>query len=275
MTAVGVSPLLGAADVPEASRALHALAADLLEELDAILPLALHGSDEATRRYVAAYRALADRLLGAARSAFPDRVVTDADGRPAVAGGDGAPSRALVEALEHGAAEAPFTAWTTGRPLGEAVGLELLARVRALAGAAPLPAPADPPPPPEDDLGALRFLRRVRFHLDHPDGEPLLRVMDTFALSKADLGRLFGVSRQAVDGWLRHGVPADRQEKLAAVLAVADLLARKLKADRVAGVARRPAEAYGGATMLELVAADRHRELLASVRASFDWSTAA
>jgi hypothetical protein len=38
---------------------------------------------------------------------------------------------------------------------------------------------------------------------------------------------------------------------------------------------RRPADAYGGKTMLELIAADEHGELLAQVRDSFDWTSAA
>jgi hypothetical protein len=67
-------------------------------------------------------------------------------------------------------------------------------------------------------------------------------------------------------------VPAERQEKLAALLALCDVLERKLKRDRIAGVARREAAAYGGHTMLQMIADDRHRELLESVRDAFDWS---
>jgi hypothetical protein len=96
-----------------------------------------------------------------------------------------------------------------------------------------------------------------------------------FQLSKSELARLFGVTRQAVDGWLAHGVPGERQEKLATLLALADLLERKLKGERIPGVARRRADAYGGRSMLELIAEDRHRELLDLTRTSFDWSAAA
>ena len=55
--------------------------------------------------------------------------------------------------------------------------------------------------------------------------------MRVFELSKSELGRLFGVTRQAIDGWRVGGVPADRQEKLASMLALADLLERKLIVD--------------------------------------------
>jgi hypothetical protein len=61
------------------------------------------------------------------------------------------------------------------------------------------------------------------------------------------------------------------QEKLAAALALGDLLERRLKTGRLPAVARRPADAYGGLTMLDLIARGHHRELLQGVDASFDW----
>ena len=53
------------------------------------------------------------------------------------------------------------------------------------------------------------------------------------------------------------------------------MLERKLKTDRIAGVARRAADAYGGLTMIEMITADRHLELLDSVRGAFEWHQAA
>ena len=73
---------------------------------------------------------------------------------------------------------------------------------------------------------------------------------------------MFGVSRQGAKDWLERGVPADRQNKVATVAAITDLLERKLKADRIPGIARRAADAYDGYTILELIALDRHGELL-------------
>jgi hypothetical protein len=108
---------------------------------------------------------------------------------------------------------------------------------------------------------------------------PLPRLLDeieaSFGLSKTELGRLFGVSRQAVDQWRARGVPGDRQEKAATIAATADLLSHQLKAERLPGIARRPAPAYGGLTMLEMIERDRHRDLLERVRAAFDWASAA
>jgi hypothetical protein len=100
-------------------------------------------------------------------------------------------------------------------------------------------------------------------------------IQAAFGLSNSELGRLFGVSRQAVDQWRARGVPGGRQEKAATVAATADLLSRQLKAARLPGIARRPASAYGGLTMLEMIERDRHRELLERVRDAFDWAAAA
>jgi phage terminase Nu1 subunit (DNA packaging protein) len=101
------------------------------------------------------------------------------------------------------------------------------------------------------------------------------QIQATFELSNAELARLFGVRRQAVGQWRSRGLPGSRQQKAAAVAAVADLLSRRLREERIPGLSRRPAEAYGGRTMLEMIAADRHLELLDEVRRSFDWTATA
>src|SRR5437867_12845569 len=106
-------------------------------------------------------------------------------------------------------------------------------------------------------------------------GVLLDEIEEVFALSNSSMGRLFGVSRQAIGQWRARGVPGSRQEKAATVAAIADLLLHSLKPERIAGAARRPAAAYGGLTMLEMISRDRHRELLDLVRASFDWATTA
>jgi hypothetical protein len=275
---VTASPLL-AGNVQRVRRALRELdGGELLTALGIQLERALEGSAEATREYVRCYHVLTLRVLDEAQRARPDVVVRTADGHLAFMDVKGTPRRAPVEALETAAAEAPFGPWTTRFPLEEAVALDLASRVRQLIGLRAL-VPADPgvgEVVDVDDLTARRFLRRVRFHLNHPDEEhPLRRLMDAFELSKTELGSLFSVRRQAVDQWLERGVPSERQEKVQTLIAICDLLERKLKPGRLAGVARRPAEAYGGKTMLELITADRHRELLELVRESFDWASAA
>jgi hypothetical protein len=108
-----------------------------------------------------------------------------------------------------------------------------------------------------------------------PVASLLDEIQDAFGLSKGELGQLFGVSRQAVDQWRARGIPGARQEKAATIAAVADLLSHGLKPARLPGIVRRPARAYGGLTVLEMIERDRHRELLEQVRGSFDWATAA
>jgi len=108
-----------------------------------------------------------------------------------------------------------------------------------------------------------------------PTTSLLDEIQQAFELSNVELGRLFGVSRQAVGEWRLRGVPGSRQEKAATVAAIADLLVHSLKPQRIPGVARRPAPAYGGLTMLEMIARGRHRELLDLVRGSFDWASSA
>lgn len=103
----------------------------------------------------------------------------------------------------------------------------------------------------------------------------LQRVQRIFDLDRGALGRLFGVSRQAVSSWLAEGVPSARLPKLVTILEIADLLSRQLKPGRLPGVARKPARAYGGLSLLEMVEADRHEKVLELVRRSFDWAATA
>jgi DNA-binding XRE family transcriptional regulator len=279
MAATRTASALFSRNLEGVRRALRELdGGELLPALGFQLKRALEGSDDATREYVRCYHALTLRVLDEAHRARPDVVVRTADGHLVLIDVKGAPRRAPVEALETASAEAPFGPWTACFPLEEAVALDLTSRVRQLIGLRALDLSPAHPGVGEvvDDVTGLRFLRRVRFHLNHPDEEhPLRRLMDAFGLSKTELASLFGVRRQAVDQWLERGLPAERQEKVQTLVAICDLLERKLKPGRLPGAARRPADAYDGKTMLELIAADQHRELLELVRNSFDWASAA
>jgi hypothetical protein len=100
-------------------------------------------------------------------------------------------------------------------------------------------------------------------------------IAETLELSETELGRLFGVSRQAVGQWRERGVPSNRMAKVATVAAICDLLRHRLKPERIPGIARRPAKAYGGLSMLEMIEQGREDQLQAKVRQSFDWAASA
>jgi hypothetical protein len=97
----------------------------------------------------------------------------------------------------------------------------------------------------------------------------------TFELNETELGRLFGVSRQAVGQWRERGVPSNRIVRVTTVAAIGDLLGHQLKPERIPGIARRPADAYGGLSMLEMIERGREDELLRMTRRSFDWASPA
>jgi hypothetical protein len=272
-TPTAKNPLLDAIDAEQVTACLHEIGGSVIDDLRVNLNAALAGSELHTRLYVRDYKRLTNQLLGAVQATNPERIV--ADGAELLIAVHGRPARTHTSLLQSCSVHAPFSTWAGRYELGDAVALDLTSHIRVLVGGVRLPAPDSEPPADFDDLSAQRFLRRVRYFLDHDAEPPIERIMRVLALSKSDLGRMFGVSRQATDGWMELGVPADRQEKLSAVLALCDLLERKLKSNRAPGVARRAADAYGGLNMLEMIAADRHNELLDSVRNSFAWSQAA
>ena len=104
---------------------------------------------------------------------------------------------------------------------------------------------------------------------------PLRRAMTTLDLSSSDIAGLMGVKRQAVEKWLLAGPPAERMGKIGALAEIADILRYRLRDGMPPVVVRRGAEAYGGRTMLEVIAQGEHEWLLKSVRDSFDFTRVA
>ena len=113
----------------------------------------------------------------------------------------------------------------------------------------------------------LEFERRCR--------SPLRRAMATLDLSSRDMAGLMGVTSQAVDKWLLGRLPVERMGKIGAIAGIADLLRHRLRPGMPPVAARRPAEAYGDRTMLEVIADDEHEWLVRSVRDSFDFARVA
>ena len=269
--------VLDATNPKAAVAAIDVAAPGLRRRLGAALGPALRGRPAGVRRYVRAHRELAERVLAAMHEARPDLVIRDDAGEYCVAHADGRCSRTSIELLRSFAADAPFSPWVQSAGLGTGVALDLLARARALVpGVEPLLLPVDAAfPRLDDDPDALlRFTRLVVQELQ-AERSDLEHAQIVFGLSVTELGELFGVTRQAASLWLIDGPPSARLPKVASVAAVADILAHRLKPGRIAGIARKPSAAYGGRSMLELIAADEHERLLESVRRSFDFAATA
>lgn len=132
---------------------------------------------------------------------------------------------------------------------------------------------------PRDDIDEYFFSRfckaLAQAQQDMVGSEPLRRTMGILNLSKTDVGHLMGVSRQAVDKWLLAGPPTDRIPKIGAMAELADILRYRLLPGLPEAVVRRPAEAFAGRTMLELIANDEHDWLLQTTKDSFDFSRVA
>jgi DNA-binding transcriptional regulator YiaG len=233
-----------------------------LGEIEFSFQGAIGGDPQGVRAYVAAYRELSARILDAVRELHP--------------GLDGTAVEApwIRAVLEREAMGAPFTVWARMLGTGRGVAVTIVARLREmLPGAEPLQAP------PEgrftewdfDEAAMARFYRAVLEELERPEG-PLERIRKVLGISRTELAHLFGVRRQALDQWSARGVPGDRQEKLATLGEISDLLAAKLKADRIPGVVRRTATAYDGRTALAAIADGDEERVLAELRDAFDWA---
>jgi hypothetical protein len=221
---------------------------DLLavDELARWLPDALRGDERAARRYARAWRDLVVALL----AEHPE-----------------APA-AAAPVLDHLALTAPFD------PAGPQHAL-MSAASGIISGMTPpgRPSPAAIATLP-DTADYQRFSRYVLLEISGA-GTGLEGLLAAWHMTVTEMGTLFGVRRQAVGQWLDDGVPALRQPKLATMLRVAELLERNLLSERIPAVVRAPSDRWNGATMLDLIAADRHEELLVDVARSFDWAASA
>jgi len=99
--------------------------------------------------------------------------------------------------------------------------------------------------------------------------ESFARTIEVWNLSQAEAARFFGVSRQAVGKWLRHGVPPERAGAVSDLAAATDLLVLHLKRDRIPAVVRRPIQVLNGITLIDLLAQGDTRTLLATCRDMF------
>jgi hypothetical protein len=239
----------------------------------------------AAREFVLHWRRLADGLLGLLHRQRPDVIVEQADGRLLIIDAKGEAVETTLDRVLAVAAVAPCSGWVARAGLGRGIALRLLAEVREeVPGAVPLVPKAglcSHWAPGEGIRTAVRLIGRALAEPSEGDDPPagstslLKRAMDLFEIDRTELATLFGIRRQAVEQWERRGVPAERRAKLATMVAVGELLGRRLRPGLLPGVARRTAPAYQGRTMLQMIRDDRHDELLEDVRNSFDWATTA
>jgi hypothetical protein len=99
---------------------------------------------------------------------------------------------------------------------------------------------------------------------------PLERFVTLWGLSGAEAARAFGVSRQAFAKWQENGVPAEREVALADLGTATEVLARRVKRERIPAVIRRRAELLGGKSLYEMACEGRHQDVLDAVRRMFD-----
>jgi hypothetical protein len=282
----GTTALLSEPDPRAAARVVERRFGTELDRLERGVLRAAAGDPAGADLYLEAWTALAGALVGHATA--PPAALRHARVRRARA--------PLIprERLLAAALAAPVSAWAerAGLRVGLALALVNLLRETLPAGR-PLGLPSDTQPAWASDEARRRamalILDAIRRMVEsdtmsrpapetatsRADATALRRVGEVLRLDHQGLAEAFRVRRQAVDQWFQRGVPADRQAKLSSLLALAELLARKLRAGTVPGVARTAAPAYGDRTMLQMIAADEHDALLADVRASFDWSSSA
>jgi DNA-binding XRE family transcriptional regulator len=277
-----VAERLLTASTPRAvARAAASLGGDSVARIEASLPRAVSGERDQIRAYVHAYRDLTGRVLEAAHRARPDLIAVDEAGRVRVvetkAYRRGPTETPWVKAvLEQEAMSIPFSAWvgTLGPGHGTAGAVAALLRSMLHGTVALTPPNGRLPHWQLDERQLVRFSRAVLDELSRTH-TPLDHIGELLGLTQTQLAALFGVRRQALDQWVTRGVPADRQEKLATVGEIADLLAAKLKRDRIPGVVRRAATAYGDRSILDAIAAGDEERALTELRDAFDWAAAA
>lgn len=279
MTKTSVSDLLTSQDPNELSELARHLGSEIVDRLSAVVPKARRGNPAAVRSYVRCWRALENRLLAAFHEASPDVVVRTEEGVLLIADVKGRPSDHLTEVLDQEALNAPFSVWVQAVGDGSGIAVHMIAAVRRFTGQSPVPVPEHLLSPllfieASRTLEPARFLRLAYRELE-AERDPLDRVADIFDLTDTDLARLFGVSRQRIAQWREEGVPVSHQPKLNSIARIADILERNLMPDRIPGIVRTTASAFGKRTLLEQIEQDRHEDALRRVEDSFDWAKTA
>ena len=109
-------------------------------------------------------------------------------------------------------------------------------------------------PPTASPSPARRPRRRKKPEgIRHQLAQALAQVRDTFLLTDTELGRLLGVSRQAIGQWWSRGVPVAQMAEVDRLRELAEVIARDVQPARIPAVIRQPADDLGGLTLLQYV----------------------
>lgn len=256
---------------------------EAIGQIEESLPRALAGDLGQVWVYMSAYCSLTDNILDAVSEYRPDLVSVDKDKNVLIVELKSRRNRSpraetmpwLKASLASEAMSAPFSEWVGSLGAGRGTAVALVELVRKVL---PETKPVKTPPKRQrpdweiDGADVVRFYRAVTEFLEQRE-HPLERVQRVLDLNRTELAKLFGVSRQAIERWERQVIPAERQERLASVAAICDLLSANLKSERIPGAVRRSASAYGGRSILEATAAGDDDLVLSELRNAFDWTS--
>lgn len=238
-------------DLAAASRAACEAVPDIAAALDRLMPHLVSDGDRMMVRRYFTFIDVAAQSLTALPARHPEALP---------------PASVVYQLLRRDSVELPWVA-----PSADGIGVltVLVDRLRGFAGGLPQQCVLM-----RHDIDVHRFdwfLKSIaEIEHEQQSGSPLRRAMTTLDLSSSDVADLMGVKRQAVDKWLLAGPPVDRMQKIGVLAEIADILRYRLRDGMPAVVARRAADAYGGRSMLELIARDEHEWLRRSVKESFD-----
>lgn len=105
-------------------------------------------------------------------------------------------------------------------------------------------------------------------------GRELARTLRVWSLSRTELGRILGVSRQALSKWIDDGIPADRVAVVADLASITDLLTRFVKRERIPAVVRRSSPNLGDVSLIDLIGGGRTAEAVVFTRRMFTFTDA-
>lgn len=95
-------------------------------------------------------------------------------------------------------------------------------------------------------------------HYPRPVGvtaaEQIEYIEAVLGVSDAELGHLFGVRRQAIAGWRKAGMPAERAAGMDRLVELVQFFQRRFVFERIPTIVRTPANGLAGRTMLDVIA---------------------